>query len=103
MWIGLNPQRGREQAGRRPVLVLSNSRYNALTGLLVGCPVTSRVKGYPSEVSLPEGLIVTGAVLADQIRTLDWRERGFDRIELAPPETVRQALRLLARLLEFAP
>ena len=71
----MSPQAGHEQAGRRPALVLSPSAYNRATGLAVACPVTSRVKGYPFEVELPAGGEVSGVVLADQVRSLDWRTR----------------------------
>lgn len=76
VWIDFRPQTGREQAGRRPALVLSPARYNRLVGLAVVCPITSRVKGYPFEVSLPAGLPVSGVVMADQIKSQDWRARN---------------------------
>jgi mRNA interferase MazF len=74
-WVTLNPQAGHEQAGRRPVLVLSPSAYNGRAGLCVACPITSRVKGYPFEVAIPAGLPVSGVVLSDQVRSMDWRAR----------------------------
>ena len=74
VWLQFNPQAGHEQAGHRPALVLSPSRYNGLRGMMICCPMTSRIKGYVFEV------IVTRdpprAVLADQIKSLDWRARG---------------------------
>lgn len=76
-WLVFDPQAGREQAGRRPALVLSHTRYNEKTGLAVFCPITNRVKGYPFELVLPEGLPVAGVVLCDQVRSLDWRERQW--------------------------
>ena len=74
-WLAFSPQAGREQAGRRPALVLSPRIYNRKTGLALFCPITSKVKGYPFEVSLPPRGTVTGVVLADQVRSLDWRAR----------------------------
>jgi mRNA interferase MazF len=59
VWINLNPQSGREQAGRRPALVLSKSKYNGKVGLLLVCPLTNKKKGYPFEVAVPAGLAVT--------------------------------------------
>ena len=73
VWLHFDPQAGHEQAGHRPALVLSPARYNGLRGMMICCPMTSRIKGYPFEV------VVTGeppsAVLADQVKSLDWRAR----------------------------
>ena len=100
MWIDFDPQRGHEQAGRRPALVLSGARYNTATGLLIACPVTSQVKGYPLEVPLPGSLGVAGVVLANQVRALDWRERRVRHIEAAPRDLVEKVLDVLVALLE---
>src|SRR5438552_10794224 len=75
VWISLDPQAGHEQAGRRPALVLSPSSYNRKAGLALMCPITSHAKGYPFEVAVPADLAVTGVILADQIKSLDWRIR----------------------------
>ena len=75
VWLTFNPQAGHEQAGRRPAVVLSPNAYNAKVGLALLCPITSQVKGYPFEVLLPHGLPVSGAILADQIKSLDWQAR----------------------------
>lgn len=83
-WLVFDPQAGREQAGRRPALVLSHTRYNDKTGLAVFCPITSRVKGYPFELALPPGLPVEGVVLCDQVRSLDWRERKWQPLGQVP-------------------
>lgn len=76
VWMSFTPQAGHEQAGRRPALVISPREYNAITSLALCCPITSQVKGYPFEVSLPPAGPITGVVLADQIKSLDWRARG---------------------------
>ena len=76
VWLGFTPQAGREQAGHRPALVLSPRTYNRKTSLALMCPITSRVKGYPFEVTLPSSSTVSGVVLADQIKSLDWRARS---------------------------
>lgn len=68
VWLTFTPQAGHEQTGRRPALVLSPRSYNEKTSLALFCPITSRVKGYPFEVSLPNAGPITGVVLADQIR-----------------------------------
>src|SRR2546425_1274360 len=73
VWLSFDPQAGHEQSGRRPALVLSPASYNGKSGLALVCPITSRVKGYPFEVSLPEGSKFAGVILADQLRSLDWR------------------------------
>ena len=75
VWLSFTPQAGHEQAGHRPALVLSPKSYNEKTSLALLCPVTSRVKGYPFEVLLPPASRVSGVVLADQIKSLDWRAR----------------------------
>jgi mRNA interferase MazF len=75
VWIMFNPQAGHEQAGHRPALVLSPKAYNGKVGLAILCPITSQVKGYPFEVLIPDGLEVNGAILSDQVKSLDWRAR----------------------------
>jgi len=99
VWITLNPQAGHEQAGRRPALVLSASAYNGKVGLAILCPITNQVKGYPFEVLIPAGTGVTGAILADQAKSLDWRARDARRICVLPPAAVSEALRKLTTLL----
>ena len=99
VWITLNPQAGHEQAGRRPAVVLSPRSYNSKTGLAILCPVTSHVKGYPFEVLLPEGLPVTGAILSDQVKNLDWRVRNADLICTLPSEIGSEVLEKLLTLL----
>ena len=99
VWLSLNPQAGREQAGRRPVVVLSPIAYNQRVGLALCCPITSQVKGYPFEVPIPEGLPVSGVVLADQIRNLDWRERQAELLCQLSDETVQAVINRLNRLL----
>ena len=88
VWIDFDPQSGREQAGRRPALVLTPAAYNRLVGLAIFCPVTNQAKGYPFETALPPGLCVQGVVLADHARSLDWRSRHAAFICAAPAEVV---------------
>ena len=99
MWIDFNPQTGSEQAGRRPAVVLSPARYNGRVGLAVLCPITNRVKGYPFEVAIPVGMEVTGVILADQLKSLDWRRRNAAVIVRLPKETVAEVLRKVSALL----
>jgi len=100
VWLTFNPQAGHEQAGRRPALVLSPQRYNQTVGLALFCPVTSQVKGYPFEVAIPAGLPVSGVVLADQVRNLDWNARQIAFISKAPPDVVDEVLGKLETLLK---
>lgn len=99
IWITLNPQTGHEQAGRRPAVVLSPESYNAKVGLAILCPITTQVKGYPFEVLLPESLPVRGAILADQVKSLDWRARQAERIAAVPRSTMAEVLAKLGTLL----
>ena len=99
IWLSFKPQTGREQAGRRPALVLSPEAYNSKTGLALICPVTSKVKGYPFEVPISTSAGVQGVVLADQLRSLDWRARRAEWIEQAQPKVVEKVLKLLDTLL----
>jgi mRNA interferase MazF len=100
VWISLDPQVGREQAGRRPFLILTPRRYNGKVSLAVGCPITSRAKGYPFEVPL-HGEALSGVVLADQVRSIDWRGRKATYIERASNATHEATRALIAALLRF--
>jgi mRNA interferase MazF len=80
VWLSFSPQAGHEQAGRRPGLVLSPAKYNGKVGLMLACPITSRAKGYPFEVEIPIGAGVSGVILSDQLRSLDWRERRAEYV-----------------------
>ncbi len=100
VWLQFNPQAGHEQAGRRPALVISPSSYNRRVGLAVCCPVTSQVKGYPFEVLLPAGLGVEGAVLSDQIKSLDWRVRKARRIGSVPADVLHETVGKILALVD---
>jgi mRNA interferase MazF len=86
IWLTFTPQAGHEQAGRRPALVLSPAPYNGKVGLAILCPITSQVKGYPFEVATPAGSKVGGVILADRVRSLDWRVRQAEFICKLPRE-----------------
>ncbi|MGE0600227.1 MAG: type II toxin-antitoxin system PemK/MazF family toxin [Dehalococcoidia bacterium] len=92
-WLTLDPTLGHEQRGRRPVVVLSEGGYNGRTGLMVCCPVTNSVKGYPLEVPLPENVGVSGVALTDQIKSVDWRERRAEYISRLPAVAIAEVLR----------
>ena len=100
IWITLNPQAGHEQAGRRPAVVLSPGDYNSKVGLAILCPITSQVKGYPFEVRIPDGLPVRGVVLADQVKSLDWRARQAEWMCTLSPDVTAEVLAKLGVLLE---
>lgn len=100
IWLEFDPQSGREQAKRRPALVLSPIAYNRRSSLAIVCPVTSQEKGYPFEVPLPRGMKTKGVVLADQLKSLDWRARKAKRIEKVPSTTLHAVLEKAVLLLE---
>lgn len=84
LWFRFHPQDGREQRGWRPGVVVSPQAFNRKTGLVLICPVTSQAKGYPFEVSLEAVSSLSGVILADQVRSLDWRARAGDPITRLP-------------------
>ncbi len=100
VWLAFDPQSGHEQAGRRPALVVSPRAYNGKVGLALFCPITSKIKAYPFEVLVPQGGEVGGAVLADQIKSLDWRTRRAEFIARAPKSLVTEVLTKCATLIE---
>ena len=92
VWLNFNPQAGREQAGVRPAVVISDSVYNRKTGLGLFCPVTKRAKGYVYEIRIPAGCADEGVVLCDQVKSLDWRVRLVDVIGELPFPLVADVL-----------
>lgn len=98
--LDFDPQKGHEQAGRRPALVLSPADYNRMVGLVVVCPLTSEKKGYPWEVEIPDNPFVAGVVLSDQVKSLDWRARHAEFVctpeETLLGEVVEKAIALLS-------
>ena len=100
VWIAFNPQAGHEQAGHRPALVLSPQSDNRKVGLAILCPLTTQVKGYPFEVRVPDGLKASGAILSDQVKSMDWRARKASLLCSLPDTTVRQVLNKVGTLLD---
>ena len=100
VWLTFNPQAGHEQAGHRPALVLSPEAYNRKVGLALFCPITSHIKGYPFEVHLPQGHQVSGVVLADQVKSLDWKARQTSFCSTLPNPTVHEVLNKLGTLID---
>lgn len=99
VWISFNPQAGHEQTGRRPAIILSPVAYNKKVGLALLCPITNQVKGYPFEVMIPAGSQVTGVVLSDQVKNLDWRARDVAFIARLSDVVVTEVLKKLKTLL----
>lgn len=99
VWLDFNPQKGHEQSGVRPALVLSPSLYNKKTGLAIFCPLTTQIKGYPFEVLLPPGLKATGAILVDHVKNLDWRSRQARFCDKIPKTLYQQVIQKLTRLI----
>jgi mRNA interferase MazF len=100
VWLNFTPQAGHEQAGRRPALVLSPESYNGKVGLAIFCPITSQIKGYPFEVIIPTGLKISGAILSDQVKSLDWRAREAELICKLPKITMMEVLQKVSTLIE---
>ena len=99
VWIMFNPQAGHEQAGHRPALVLSPRAYNGKVGLAILCPITSQVKGYPFEVPVPDGLTISGAILSDQVKSLDWRARKAEFLCKLPIAAYNEVVQKLSTLI----
>ncbi|MFI5240375.1 MAG: endoribonuclease MazF [Candidatus Saccharimonadia bacterium] len=98
VWIDFSTPVGHEQSGVRPAIVLSPVSYNAKSGLMVVCPITSKIKGYPFEVEL-ESSKIQGVILADQIKTIDWQKRGVSFADKAKLKVLSQTQALITALL----
>ncbi|CAN5512416.1 endoribonuclease MazF [soil metagenome] len=99
VWLQFNPQSGHEQAGHRPAVTLSPRSYNQRSSLAIFCPITSQIKGYPFEVVLPTGLKISGAVLCDQAKSLDWSARQATFAGKLPSGVIEDILAKLTALL----
>lgn len=100
IWLQFDPRAGHEQAGHRPAVVISPASYNRRVGFALCCPVTSQVKGYPFEVLLPQGLGVEGAILSDQVKSLDWRVRRAKRIGHVPADVLQETVGKILALVD---
>jgi mRNA interferase MazF len=99
IWLTFDPQVGHEQAGRRPAVVLTPAAYNQKVSLILACPVTSQIKGYPFEVELPQGFPVSGVALSDQVKSVDWRARRASFICTLPDAILQEIVAKLSTLL----
>jgi mRNA interferase MazF len=98
VWLDFDPQAGHEQAGRRPALVLSARRFNLKATLAFVCPITSKIKGYSSEVLLPFGLPVNGAILCEHMRSLDWQARNPVLIGKVPEDVLLEVREIVGSI-----
>jgi mRNA interferase MazF len=101
VWLTFDPQAGREQAGRRPALVLTPRTYNAKSGLALVCPITNQAKGYPFEVAVPPGCGATGVILADHVKSVDWKARRAEKLGHSTTEVIDEVRARLAPLLGY--
>jgi mRNA interferase MazF len=99
VWLSFDPQSGHEQSGRRPALAISPQEYNEKTDLAIFCPITSQVKDYPFEVKIPDNLKISGVILSDQIRNLDWKTRKAEFICKLPQIALTETLNKINVLL----
>jgi mRNA interferase MazF len=99
VWLSFNPQSGHEQFGWRPALVISPQEYNEKTDLAIFCPITNQVKGYPFEVKIPDNLEISGVILSDQIKSLDWRTRNAEFICKLPKSLLNETISKINALL----
>lgn len=100
VWIDLDPQAGHEQAGHRPALVLSPAAYNGKVGLMLCCPITTQIKGYPFEVVVQGSGSVRGVILADQVKSLDWQVRNARKKGTVSKPVLEETLQKLRVVLE---
>ncbi len=101
IWIELDPQAGHEQASLRPALVISPASYNGAVGLVLLCPITSKIKGYPFEVLLSKKFKISGAILSDQIKNLDWRVRKAKFISKATAEIIKEVIEKIHAIIAY--
>jgi mRNA interferase MazF len=102
-YVNLDPRVGREQSGNRPCVILTGSSYHAKTPYMVICPITTNVTPYPFKVALPDGLPIRGAVLVDQIKSVDRQVRGCKIVGRLPDEVMADIRGRLAALLGLIP
>lgn len=99
IWLNFDSAKGHEQRGDRPAFVISPRSYNEKTDMALVCPITSSIKSYPLE-ELLETKELTGAILVDQIRCVDWSERNASFIVKTEPDLLQRVLRKVRMLTE---
>ncbi len=100
VWLDFDPQAGHEQSGRRPAFVLSPAAYNGKTGLMLCCPITTQIKGYPFEVAVEGAAKVHGVILADQVKSLDWQVRKAERKGKVSTKVLEEVIEKIRAILE---
>jgi len=103
VWIEFDPQSGREQSGLRPAITMSPKKYNEKTGLGLFCPITTAIKGYPFETTLPETCKIRGAILTDHIKNMDWRSRNVKFISKLDEHILDDVTKKVAVLIDYKP
>ena len=98
VWLDFDPQAGHEQSGRRPAFVVSPQSYNKKTRLMLCCPITTQVKGYPFEVAVEDG--VREVILADQVKSLDWQVRRAEKKGKVSREVLEEVVAKIRAILE---
>lgn len=93
--VTFDPRSGHEQRGRRPAIVVSNDLFNKRTGLCIACPITTTQRDYPFHVSIPPGQGVTGFIMVEQVKSIDYRSRNVKRIGGAPEPVLQEVLSIL--------
>ncbi len=99
VWLNFNPQSGHEQMGKRPAIVISPKNYNSKTNLALFCPITSKIKNYPFEVKILQNEI-KGAILSDQIKSLDWKERNVEFIGKSSEKVLEEVINKILVLIK---
>ena len=100
VWLDFDPQLGREQSGLRPALIISPISYNKKVGLALICPITSHEKGYPFEVKIPEKLKISGVILSDHVKSLDWKARNSKFIDKIPKQVMEDVIAKISSLID---
>lgn len=102
MWADFPEQAGHEQHGRRPALVLTIREYNSTNGLMIACPITSKIKNNPFEILLPKGTLKTdSAILVHQVTTMDYVARNVEFATVVSPSVLLEVKDMLAAILEI--
>jgi mRNA interferase MazF len=101
VYLDFTPHAGTEQGGRRPALVLSPLDYNVATGLMLACPLTNQIKGGPFEVGIPRGAKLTGVILSDHLRSVDWIARNAEFHSVAPSGTIAEVFGRIEAILQL--
>ena len=98
--LNFDPQKGREQKGRRPALIVSNNEFYARTKMAIVCPITNTLTGYPAHIVLDDRTVTTGVIMTDQIKCLDISARDVDYVEFVPDDIIEEVIDLICSFIE---